>query len=90
MNDLPGHQNVRPDPQDEECYEHCQYHGDYEGMGKCPRCEYVNLKRRAAIQGLSAQIQRLTKHNAVDYQELIDDIKRGLNFIRDHSEKTKQ
>jgi len=82
MNDFPGHQNVRPDPQDEECYDTCEIHGDYPGMGGCPLCGRRQALRHVAIIGLQSQIDRLTKHNAVDKKDLVADIKRALNYLR--------
>jgi hypothetical protein len=38
--------------------------------------------RIAAMAGLEAQIQRLTKHNAVDKEDLVTDIKRAINYLR--------
>lgn len=41
--------------------------------------------RRAAIMGLSSQLQRISKHNAVDFDDLRTDIKRALTYLRDEA-----
>lgn len=41
--------------------------------------------RRAAIMGLSNQLYRLNKSNAVNFEELQTDIKRALNYLRNEA-----
>lgn len=81
MNDLPGHRNALPDPQDDIAVDECNIHGQYDGT-KCPHCARVLVLKQAAVIGLQSQLYRLNKSNAVDFEDLKTDIKRALNFIR--------
>lgn len=84
MTDLPGWHNVRPDPQDDESPLWCRRHRvDY--FDECPECARRAVKKKAAMLGLSIQLKRLTNHNAVDKADLVTDIKRALEFLRNQT-----
>ena len=69
---------------DDIACDHCYVHGPHDGID-CPSCARIAVLKHAAILGLSTQITRLTAHNAVNYEELITDIKRAITFIRSNT-----
>ncbi len=60
------------------CKRHRVYHELTADGYKCKLC----IERSIAIGGLTSQIYRLTKHNAVDKRELMASLKRAKRVIQ--------
>lgn len=88
MSDMPCHitDGPRHDDGDGGYIGHCDIHGDYgySVIEQCPDCARRETLRKAAIGGLDLQLQRITNHNIFDKQDMVHDLKRALNFMRDY------
>ncbi len=78
--DMPGHQNVRPDPQDDESPKWCRRHKiDY--FDECEIC----ARRGAAVTGLRLVLGKLTSRNYFDRRDAEKYLKRAIQFIEDET-----
>ncbi len=75
---MPGHQNVRPDPQDEEAAQWCRRHRR-EYFDECEMC----VDRSIALAQLEIQINRVSRSNTFDLRDMKEALSRARRVIRE-------